>query len=306
MQHYAWGDHTFIPDLLGEPPDGRPWAELWLGTHPHGPATLPDGRPLSAVTGTLPYILKVLAAAEPLSLQLHPSRSQAQAGFAAGRYSDPEPKPELLCALTTFEAFCGIRPIGATLELLDELGVDELAGVLRDAGGPHAALAALYHRQLTVDPIIAAADASERPEAVWISRLASPLPRRSQRRRDVAPQLRPPVTWRSLQLGPGNLHAYLGGAGIELMGASDNVVRGGLTTKPVDVADLLTIVDAEPLDDPVMPLGYRVSAESTRRSVYCASSDRTNGRPKASSWSSRQTAAPATSRQECNSPWSLT
>ena len=265
MQHYAWGDHTFIPDLLGEPPDGRPWAELWLGTHPHGPATLPDGRPLSAVTGTLPYILKVLAAAEPLSLQLHPSRSQAQAGFAAGRYSDPEPKPELLCALTTFEAFCGIRPIGATLELLDELGVDELAGVLR-AGGPHEALTALYHRQLSVDPIVTAAEASERPEAVWISRLAARYPGDPSVAATLLLNFVRLSPGEAMQLGPGNLHAYLGGAGIELMGASDNVVRGGLTTKPVDVADLLTIVDAEPLDNPVMPTGteYPLSHTSIR------------------------------------------
>ena len=238
MQHYAWGDTTFIPDLLGEPPDGRPWAELWLGTHPHGPATLTDGRPLSAVTGTLPYLLKVLAAAEPLSLQLHPSRAQAQDGFAAGRYSDPEPKPELLCALTTFEAFCGIRPIGATLELLDELGVDELAEVLR-AGGPHAALTALYHRQLPVEPIVAAAEASERPEAAWISRLAARYPGDPSVAATLLLNFVRLSPGEAMQLGPGNLHAYLGGAGIELMGASDNVVRGGLTTKPVDVADLL-------------------------------------------------------------------
>ena len=119
VQHYAWGDPRFIPDLLGVEPDGRPWAELWLGTHPGGPATLADGEPLERLTGRLPYLLKVLAAAEPLSLQAHPSRAQAEAGFAAGRYPDPEPKPELLCALTPFEAFCGVRPVAATLDLLE-------------------------------------------------------------------------------------------------------------------------------------------------------------------------------------------
>jgi mannose-6-phosphate isomerase len=72
VQHYAWGDTTFIPDLLGAEPDGRPWAELWLGTHPAGPSTLRDGRPLAEVSGRLPYLLKVLAAAEPLSMQTHP------------------------------------------------------------------------------------------------------------------------------------------------------------------------------------------------------------------------------------------
>src|SRR6188474_2955160 len=95
VQHYAWGDPGYIPTLLGVEPDGRPWAELWLGTHPNGPATLADGRPLADVTGPLPYLLKVLAAATPLSLQAHPTRAQAEVGFAAGRYPDAEPKPEL-------------------------------------------------------------------------------------------------------------------------------------------------------------------------------------------------------------------
>ena len=265
VQHYAWGDTVFIPHLLGEPPDGRPWAELWLGTHPHGPATLTDGRPLSAVTGTLPYLLKVLAAAEPLSLQLHPSRSQAQAGFAEGRYQDPEPKPELLCALTAFEAFCGIRPVAATLELLDELGADELARTLRDAG-PGSALSALYRRELPVEPIVAAATASDRPEAAWVSRLASRYPGDPSVAATLLLNFVRLSPGEALHLGPGNLHAYLGGAGVELMGASDNVVRGGLTTKPVDVADLLRIVDPEPLDDPVMPIGteYPLSDTSIR------------------------------------------
>ena len=114
VQHYAWGDPEFLPALLGIAPDGRPWAELWLGTHPNGPATV-DGRPLSEVAGPLPYLLKVLAAAEPLSLQAHPTRAQAAAGFAAGRYPDDQPKPELLVALTRFEALCGFRPIDDAL-----------------------------------------------------------------------------------------------------------------------------------------------------------------------------------------------
>ena len=63
VQHYDWGDQEFIPRLFGRSPDGRPWAELWLGTHPNGPTHLGDGRPLSDVTGSLPYLLKVLAAA---------------------------------------------------------------------------------------------------------------------------------------------------------------------------------------------------------------------------------------------------
>ena len=98
MQHYAWGDTQFLPNLLGIYPDGEPWAELWLGTHPNGPARLADGRPLSDETGELPYLLKVLSAGQPLSLQAHPSAEQARDGFDRGVYADPNPKPELLCA----------------------------------------------------------------------------------------------------------------------------------------------------------------------------------------------------------------
>ena len=125
VQRYAWGDPVFIPSLLGVEPDGEPWAELWIGTHPSGAATLDDGRPLRDLTGELPYLLKVLAAAEPLSLQAHPDAEQARDGFERGVYSDPNAKPELLCALTEFDALCGIRPVEATIALLDELGLAE-------------------------------------------------------------------------------------------------------------------------------------------------------------------------------------
>lgn len=251
VQHYAWGDPDFIPTLLGRPPDGRPWAELWLGTHPNGPATLPDGRLLREVTGDLPYLLKVLAAAEPLSLQTHPSRAQAEAGFAAGRYPDPEPKPELLCALTPFTAYCGIRPVNDTLILLDELGAYELAEVLAERG-PGPALEGLYRGRVHVEPIVRACAASDRPEARWVRDLADRYPGEPSVAATLLLNLVELQPGQAIQLGPGNLHAYLRGAGIELMGASDNVVRGGLTVKPVDVDDLLAVVDPTPLADPVM------------------------------------------------------
>ena len=132
VQHYAWGDPTFIPELLGVTADGRPWAELWLGTHPNGPTTTADGQALGELTGELPYLLKVLAAAEPLSLQVHPTASQAVDGFARGVYPDDRAKPELLCALTRFDALCGVRSVDATLTLLDAIGA-ERAGVLARA-----------------------------------------------------------------------------------------------------------------------------------------------------------------------------
>ncbi len=251
VQHYDWGDTEFIPKLLGVAGKGRPWAELWLGTHPHGPTTLDNGTPLSDLTGQLPYLLKVLSAAQPLSLQAHPTTEQAVAGFAEGVFSDDQAKPELFVALTDFEAFCGVRPSAATVSLLEEIGADDLADVV-DADGPGEAMSGLYRGSIDPAPTIAAcADRSE-PEAVWARRLDAMYPGEAS----VAVtlllnyvQLQPGD---ALHLTAGNLHAYLRGSGIELMSASDNVVRGGLTAKHVDVDLLLDTVDPTPLAQPLI------------------------------------------------------
>jgi mannose-6-phosphate isomerase len=268
VQHYAWGDPGFIPSLLGVEPDGEPWAELWIGTHPSGPATLDDGRPLGDVAGDLPYLLKVLAVAEPLSLQAHPNAEQARDGYARGIYPDPNAKPELLCALTEFDALCGIRPIDATLALLHELGLHELglhelglhelgpaADSLADelaSDGPRAVLTALYAGTIDPRPIIDACATSSRPEAIWVTRLADRYPDDPSVVATLLLNLVRLGPGEALRVGPGTLHAYLHGAAIELMGPSDNVVRAGLTHKPVDVDELLRIVDPTPLADPVV------------------------------------------------------
>ncbi len=300
VQHYAWGDPDYIPRLLGVAPDGRPWAELWLGTHPNGPAHLADGRLLSELTGDLPYLLKILAAAEPLSLQTHPNAVQALDGFARGVYHDDRPKPELLCALTRFEALCGIRPIDATLALLDDLG---LAGGhvarLLTIDGPAAVLAGLYRGEIDPRPIVEACAASTRPEADSIRRLESRYPGEVSVAVTILLNHVVLEPGEALRLDAGNLHAYLGGAGVELMGASDNVVRGGLTIKPVDVDELLRVVDPTPLDEPALPAsrryelpaagialvrldagdthdstGHEVSVSTTGDAVYLAPGDR--------------------------------
>ena len=92
VQHYAWGDPEFIPHFLGAAPDGRPWAELWLGTHQNGPSRLVGGPALADLTGPLPFLLKVLAAAEPLSLQAHPSADQAARRIRGRPLSGPGPE----------------------------------------------------------------------------------------------------------------------------------------------------------------------------------------------------------------------
>jgi mannose-6-phosphate isomerase len=251
VQHYPWGDQRFIPELFGRRPDGTPWAELWLGTHQSGMSRLADGRDLTAATGTLPYLLKVLAAAQPLSLQTHPSAEQAQAGYHAGRYPDPYPKPELLCALTEFEAFCGVRPVDETIALLEELGLRRFATAFESSGVAET-IAALLRHKVDIGSIIEACATNSRPESRWAVELAERYPGDPS----VAVtlllnyvQLEP---GEAIQLAPGNLHCYLGGAGVELMGASDNVVRAGLTTKPIDVDTVLDVMNPTPLLDPVM------------------------------------------------------
>lgn len=289
-RHYDWGSATAIPALLGRPATGRPVAEWWLGAHPSAPARLgPEGRPLDEVIaadpegtlgpavaadfGELPFLLKVLAAAEPLSLQVHPSVEQARAGFAREEaagvpldapdrvFRDPHHKPELICALDDFEALCGFRDPADSLALLDTLAVDALEPVRRrlrsrpDGDGLRAALAWLLTR-----PPGEAADVV----ATTVAALAAAPAGRFAAEREVATRLAarhpgdPGVVTallmnrlllrpgQALFLGAGTLHAYLQGTGIEVMANSDNVVRGGLTTKHVDVEVLIDVVDPTP------------------------------------------------------------
>lgn len=263
VQHYAWGDRTAIPELLGVPADGRPWAEVWFGTHPGGPSTVDDGRPLSEVSGELPFLVKFLAAAEPLSLQTHPDTATAQAGFdreeAAGIalddprriYRDRNAKPEILCALTPFDALSGFRPLHDTEALLTWLGAPDLAAHLRHHG-LEATVAALYRGELDTDAVVEACAGHSSEEAQLVTALAAQYPGEPSvvvtlllNRVHLEPG-------EAVFLGPGNLHAYLRGLGVEVMGASDNVVRGGLTVKHVDVDELLRVLRYEPLVDPVV------------------------------------------------------
>ncbi|HSJ92270.1 MAG TPA: mannose-6-phosphate isomerase, class I [Ilumatobacter sp.] len=258
VQHYAWGDPDFIPRLLGIDPDGRPCAELWLGTHERGPATLDDGRPLVDATGDLPYLLKVLAAQSPLSLQTHPDDARAADGFRRGVFSDPHAKPELLCALTPFHALCGVRPVDATLTLLDELEIRLLSEVVAHEG-PAAAFTGLLTGRIDPTPIVRACEREDGSmlEAGWVRLLAEMYPGDPSVAATLLLNLVVLEPGQALRLGAGNVHAYLRGAGIELMGPSDNVVRAGLTAKAVDVDELLRVADLTPLAEPVLPVADR-------------------------------------------------
>lgn len=262
-QHYAWGDPDAIPSILGRAADGQPWAEWWLGTHPEGPARVDDGSLLSATSGDLPYLLKLLAAAQPLSLQTHPNEQQATAGFNREQregvgigdpnrlYRDPHAKPEMLCALTEFDALCGFRPIAATVSLLGELGLTELATMLQ-TDGLHATVTELYRGHLDTDALVGECRQHRSPEGQLVTNLAQQYP--------GDPSVLATLLLNRVQLHPGeaifldagNLHAYISGVGVEVMGASDNVIRGGLTNKAIDVDELLRILRFEPLDNPVL------------------------------------------------------
>ncbi len=247
VQHYDWGDRAFLPRLLGHEPDGRPWAELWLGTHPNGPTRVDDGRDLADLTGPLPYLLKVLCAASPLSMQCHPNAEQAAEGLARGIYPDPNAKPELLVALTRFEALCGFRPPG---RVIDDLAGGPLAFAVQELGTA-GAFESLYRGDLDPYEIVAPFERSTAPLAPLMNRLVS----RGEAVSAAATLLLNHVVLepgQAIRLTAGNVHAYLSGCGVELMGASDNVVRAGMTSKHVDVDELLRIVDRSTLRDPVM------------------------------------------------------
>ncbi|MEQ8840608.1 MAG: mannose-6-phosphate isomerase, class I [Acidimicrobiales bacterium] len=292
VRTYEWGSPTAIPELLGRPATGEPAAELWLGAHPSGPALVgPGGVPLdrliaadpdgalgaevAATFGALPFLFKVLAAAAPLSLQAHPSAAQAEAGFARENaegipvdapersFRDPRHKPELICALTEFDALCGFRDPAVTLDLFASIGVAELEP-FRDTlrAEPNAtgigvvlrrllALDAADAGSLTAVVVAACRDNVDGSFAAEKAMAASVGARYPAEAGVVIALLLNLVTLQpgdALFLGAGNLHAYLHGTGVELMANSDNVVRGGLTSKPVDVDALLEAVVTQPTD----------------------------------------------------------
>ncbi|HVH23468.1 MAG TPA: mannose-6-phosphate isomerase, class I [Pseudonocardia sp.] len=303
VRPYAWGSRTVIAELLGQPvPSPHPQAELWLGAHPADPSMLvqPDGSRhslLDAMTtdpdtvlgpvraqrwnGTLPYLLKVLAADEPLSLQAHPSLEQARDGFAreeaAGiprdaadrNYRDANHKPELICALTEFHALVGFREPADSVRLLHALDVPELAGHAELlAGEPNAdGLRALFTTWITLpqavlDTLVPALQAGAvrlagaAGEFQAVARTVLELSERYPGDAGVLAALLlnrvTLVPGEALFLPAGNLHAYLSGAGVELMANSDNVLRGGLTPKHVDVPELLRVLDFGAAPPPVL------------------------------------------------------
>lgn len=289
VQSYAWGTVDGLASLVGSAPTGGHEAELWVGTHPKAPSMVvgdPSGRSLADVIASdparwlgpdladeghtsLPFLLKILAIGEPLSLQAHPSAAEARAGFAreeaAGvpieaperTYRDASPKPESLVALVETSTLCGFRTPEEAAALVGALGVGELAPLITALEqsapvGLHDALAWILGLQgdersaVARKAASAAASQSDSGPHRWMVRLAAEYPGDPS---CLAPLLLHVVRLapgEALHLPAGNLHAYLEGAGVEIMAASDNVLRGGLTPKHIDVAELLAILRFEP------------------------------------------------------------
>jgi mannose-6-phosphate isomerase len=273
VRHYAWGSHTVLPALLGLPsPADQPWAEVWMGAHPDDPSRLPDGRTLADVVPDLPFLVKLLAAEQPLSIQAHPDRAQASEGFAreeaAGlRHDDPRRsyrdrnhKPELLVALGPTEALCGFRPPAEALRLVRLVGSPLLERLTVPLAHPDeeralretvATVLGLdgFERDRLVSEVAAAcgghraeAGSSDAAALDWVVRLAVSYPG------DAGIVV--PLLMRLVRLEPGQavflesgvLHAYLRGFGVEVQASSDNVLRGGLTAKHVDLDELRRVV----------------------------------------------------------------
>ncbi|ARZ69810.1 mannose-6-phosphate isomerase, class I [Streptomyces sp. HU2014] len=330
VRPYAWGSTTAIPELLGTAPTGEPQAELWMGAHPGAPSRVDRGAgpvPLCDVIGEapeaelgadtvrrfgprLPFLLKLLAAASPLSLQVHPGLDRAKAGFAEEEargiphdaphrnYKDANHKPELLCALTPFDGLCGFRAPAETAALLAALDVDSLkpyvdllharpeADALREVltavlGADHTAMAETAEAAGAAAERLAAEDGPHRAAYAAYAFIARHYPGDPG---VVAAMLLNHVRLNpgeGLYLGAGVPHAYLDGLGVEVMANSDNVLRCGLTPKHVDIPELLRVVRFES----TVPAVLRPEADAGGEEVYAT--------PVAEFRLSRQVFAPA-------------
>jgi mannose-6-phosphate isomerase len=274
VQNYDWGSSDAIPRFLGDRASGEPVAELWIGTHPLKPSTAIDDdgteRPLAEVAGELPFMVKLLAADRPLSLQVHPSRSLAEAGYdredAAGIpvdspqrvYKDRNHKPEMVYALSTFDSLIGFRPTAEILRVLGPLDTplsQRLADDLRaDPGFAGIVRRVEWLLNTGVDP-------AEVHQIVGACRALSALGMDIKRAYrtvieiaehhpdDIGVVVSLLLNRMTLQPGEaayletGVMHAHLTGLCLEVMATSDNVLRAGLTGKHVDPRGLVACLD---------------------------------------------------------------
>ena len=283
LQNYAWGSTTLLASLRGDGASVEPEAEIWYGAH-HGAATMCDDgksllerieeKPVEMLGASivdrfgpkLPFLLKLLAADSPLSIQTHPSIEQAKAGFAAEEkagvpldafhrsFRDDNHKPELICALTPFDALVGFRDAARTAAFFSSIGFESLMGQLRDS--PKSVVEGLLNPEVwgasisDINEFIAdlveacrTYDGDEwAREAALIVRLDEKYPLDPGIGVAALLNFVTLEPGEALYLSAGHLHAYIGGLAVEVMANSDNVLRGGLTPKHIDVPNLLECV----------------------------------------------------------------
>jgi mannose-6-phosphate isomerase len=321
LRPYAWGSATAMAELFGREPSGGPEAELWIGAHPDSPSSmlLPGGieQPLDAFIAErpdaalgaeavrrfgsrLPFLAKVLAADSALSLQVHPSQEQARAGYAAETaaripasdparsYKDDNHKPEMIYALTEFEALCGFRQprdaarlflglrgklaaAGAGTALLDRVVAalqqpDGTAGLrtaflaLLEGGAESAALV-----DATAELLAGLTPGRLGPEFSTVAWLAELYPQDPGTLISLLLNRVSLEPGQALCLPAGQIHAYLRGLGVEVMASSDNVLRCGLTPKHVNIAELVRICDFAPHQPPLV----EATLTETGQELYC-------------------------------------
>jgi mannose-6-phosphate isomerase len=304
VKNYDWGSRNLIQDHfhLGEPE--KAVAEVWFGTQPGGESIAAEsGKPLSELIGAkLSFLAKFLAAGSPLSIQVHPTKAQAKAGFAREQalgleisdpirnYRDQNHKPEILVAVSAFSALCGFRPLSELQEIFLAFSESEERFGLLAAELASGATVQEIFTELLEDTELVARFSKSVGESDSIGE-DQPL---AQAARDLALSLlekHPGDTGvmvslmlnhlvlepgEAIFLPAGNLHAYLSGLGVEVMAASDNVIRGGLTSKHIDRAELLNITDFQELLEPlVKPVKlaegfFEYQADSSEFRIYLA------------------------------------
>ncbi|MDD2229011.1 MAG: mannose-6-phosphate isomerase, class I [Candidatus Cloacimonetes bacterium] len=292
FQTYSWGDDSFIQSLCSlEDMEGTPVAEMWLGAHPKAPSLVDCARQQIALDSyisqnpasilgkaaetyndTLPFLLKVLAAKKPLSIQVHPDKSAAEAGFALENslgialddpkrcFKDANHKPELLCALTNFTALCGFR---AFADIVSNIQAFHLEHIWKEfqafSLSPNSAtLKAFFQGIMTsdesklhdaIDKIIHFKPHTDNSLAELQSVCLNLIDNYRYDAGVIAPLLLNLIELKAfdaIYIEAGILHAYLNGAGLELMANSDNVIRGGLSPKFIDIDKLLALSSFQP------------------------------------------------------------
>jgi mannose-6-phosphate isomerase len=270
VQNYDWGSIDAIPKFVGDRRADVPVAEMWIGTHPLRPSTALDAegneKPLSDVAGDLPFMVKFLAAERPLSLQVHPSRSMAEIGFAREEeagvpldapdrvYKDRNHKPEMVYALTTFESLIGFRPTAEILRVLGPLNTplsQRLADDLRADPG----FASIVRRLEWL--LTTGVEPAEVHQIIGACRTLASLGMDIKRAYATAVEVAEhhpddigvviSLLLNRMTLQPGEaayletgvIHAHLQGLCLEVMATSDNVLRAGLTNKHIDPTGLV-------------------------------------------------------------------